>query len=72
VSRCQRCDAEISRQETTCPECGYDPGSAVRRFGLGLVIFGGAFAFVSPPIGLFGVFTGIVAIGGSYLFTPTG
>lgn len=70
--RCRRCDAEVSRHDDECHECGYNPGSAIRRFGLGLVIFGGALAFVSPPIGLLGVFVGIVAIGGSYLFTPAG
>ena len=72
MARCRKCDAELSRHDDECPHCGYNPGSAIRRFGLGLVIFGGAFALVSPPIGLLGVFVGLVAMGGSYLFTPAG
>ncbi|WIV68539.1 hypothetical protein [Natrialbaceae archaeon AArc-T1-2] len=68
--RCRNCGEEISRHDLECPDCGYNPGSAIRRFGAGLVIFGAGIAFVSPPIGLFGIFAGIIAMGGSYLVTP--
>ena len=69
---CRRCDAEIPRTAEECPECGYHPQSIVWRFGVGALIFGGALALVSPPVGLLGVFVGIIAICGSYLASPAG
>ncbi|THE65707.1 hypothetical protein D8Y22_05925 [Salinadaptatus halalkaliphilus] len=67
---CSRCTEEIPRDAEACPHCGYDPQSIAWRVGVGLLIFGGALAVVSPPIGIFGVFVGIVAVGGSYLVSP--
>ncbi|RQH00909.1 hypothetical protein [Natrarchaeobius oligotrophus] len=69
---CRRCDEELPRTAEECPHCGYNPASIAWRFGAGALIFGGGLALVSPPIGLFGIFVGIVAIGGSYLLSPAG
>ena len=70
--RCRKCDAEISMHDTECPECAYNPGSVIRRFGIGLLLFGFGVSLVSPPVGVFMLFSGVVAIGGSYLATPAG
>ena len=67
---CRRCEAEIPRDVEECPECGYNPKSIVWRIGVGALIFGGALTFVSPPVGLLGVFVGIIAVVGSYLASP--
>ncbi|SDR28733.1 hypothetical protein [Natronobacterium texcoconense] len=67
---CSRCEEEIPRDVYECPHCGYNPKSIVWRIGIGALVFGTGIAFISPPIGLFGVFVGILAVGGSYLATP--
>ncbi|TYT63690.1 hypothetical protein [Natrialba swarupiae] len=72
VYYCRRCGEEISRHAEECPHCRYNPQSIAWRFGVGALIFGTALALVSPPVGLFGVFVGILAVGGSYLLSPAG
>lgn len=67
---CSRCGEEIERRADKCPHCGYNPQSIAWRVGAGALIFGGGLTLVSPPVGLFGVFLGIVAICGSYLLSP--
>lgn len=67
---CGRCEEEIPRDVEECPHCGYHPQSIAWRFGVGALIFGGALTFVSPPVGLLGVFVGIVAVAGSYVLSP--
>ena len=70
VYLCRRCEEEIPRDVDECPHCGYDPQSIVWRFGVGALLFGGALALVSPPLGLLGVFVGLIAVPGSYLASP--
>ncbi|RQG95076.1 hypothetical protein [Natrarchaeobius chitinivorans] len=72
VYYCRRCDEEISRTADECPHCGYYPQSIVWRIGVGALIFGTPIVFVSPPIDLFLVFVGVLAICGSYLASPAG
>ncbi|ADD05537.1 uncharacterized protein Nmag_1966 [Natrialba magadii ATCC 43099] len=69
---CSRCGEEISRTVDECPHCGYHPQSIVWRVGVGALIFGAAAALVFPPVGLIGIFAGVLAVGGSYLLSPAG
>lgn len=67
---CRRCEEEISRNVEECPHCGYHPQSIVWRVGVGALLVGLGLVVVSPPIGLFGLFVGVLAICGSYLASP--
>ena len=69
---CRKCNAEVERDADQCPSCGYFPASVARRFAIGLFIFGGAATYFFPPIGIFGIFVGLMAYGWSYLATPAG
>ncbi len=70
VYYCRRCEAEIPRDVDECPECGYNPQSIVWTVGAIALLVGGGLLLVSPPVGLLGVFLGVIAICGSYLASP--
>lgn len=69
---CRKCLENISRRDSACPECGYNPGSVVRRIAIGVLFFGGALGVLFPPILLFSLFLGAVLFGWSFLTTPAG
>ena len=67
---CRRCDAEIPRDASRCPECEYNPGGAakdVAAIGLGLSV---PLLYVVPPAGVLLVMVGVLLFGWSLLASP--
>lgn len=69
---CRKCLEDVSRMESSCPECGYNPGSVIRRTAIGVLFFGGALGLLFPPVLVFSLFLALVLFGWSVLATPAG
>lgn len=69
---CRKCHADISKRDSACPECGYNPASVARRVAIGILFFGGVLGLLYPPSLVFSLFLGLILLVGSFLLTPAG
>ncbi|WP_290811526.1 hypothetical protein [Halovivax sp.] len=67
---CRRCDEQIARDAEPCPECGYDPAGTAKDVAAILLGLSVPALLAFPPVGVLGLFVGVLLFGWGLLASP--